>query len=152
MPGPSTGAASASSASPAPLGGGSAEAKPEAEDAPATGLYGRRLRLIPSDPAATLACRDLTAAEKAMTEIRYRVPDPSPAAAVDVAEGWTVVAWVHKGLDRAFLTDGGEFAWGTSYQAIPADGTWRGTHTNVGVALADGARALRIAQECVRQG
>ena len=125
---------------------------PDADDGTVTGMYGRRLRLIPSDPNTTFACRALTANEKKMTSIRYKVSDPSPAAAVDVGEGWSVVAWSNKGETLAFVTDGGEYEWGTTYQAIPANWRWRGTHTNAGIALADGALALDAALRCIGEG
>ena len=112
-------------------------------------MYGKRLRLVPSDPSATFACRALTASGRNMTQIRYQVSAPSPAAAVEVAEGWSLVAWKHKGETLAFLTNGKPYDWGTSYQAIPTGGSWRGTHTNMGIALEDGPRALDAALQCI---
>ncbi len=52
-------------------------------------------------------------------------------------------------VELAFLTNGKPYDWGTSYQAIPVDGSWRGTHTNMGIALEDGPRALSAALQCL---
>ncbi|HRL50727.1 MAG TPA: hypothetical protein PLA49_15305 [Propioniciclava sp.] len=112
-------------------------------------MYGRELRQIASDPSAAFTCRELTASERDATRIRYKVAAPSPAAAVPVADGWSVVAWLNKGERMAFLTNGKPYDWGTSYQAIPVDGSWRGTHTNMGIALEDGPRALSAALQCL---
>lgn len=112
------------------------------------GEYGARLRVIPSDGSAH-TCRPLSAHEKGMTARHYRVSDPKPAAAVDLAEGWSVVAWVYKGETLAFVTKPGEFQRGITYQLVPTNGLWRGTHTNAGIAWEDGPEALRAALRCV---
>lgn len=113
-----------------------------------TGQYGRELRLIRRDPSATMACRTISAEERRWFGIRYPNDDPSTAAAVDVAEGWAVIGWFRRGERLGFVTDGGDADVGVNFQRVPADGTWRGTHTNAGIALEAGPEALDAAFAC----
>ncbi len=120
-------------------------------DGKVEGAYpGTRLRVIPSGPDP-FACRPLTAAERRILAMRgNRVDQPAGPAAVDLAEGWALVAsWGNHG-DRtgapymtALLTDGATF------QELPLNGRWLGTHTNAGVAFEGGPDALKVALGCI---
>lgn len=120
-------------------------------DGKVEGAYpGTRLRVIPSE-SAPFACRPPSAAERRILAMRgNRVDQPAGPAAVDLAEGWALVAsWGNHG-DRtgapymtALLTDGATF------QELPLNGRWLGTHTNAGVAFEGGPDALKVALECI---
>ena len=119
-------------------------------DGKVEGAYGKRLRVIPSGPAP-FECRPLTAAERRILDMRgNRVDQPAGPVAVDLAEGWALVAsWGNHG-DRtgapymtALLTDG------QTFQELPLNGRWLGTHTNAGVAFEGGADALKVALGCI---
>lgn len=117
-------------------------------DGKVEGLYGTRLRVIPP-AAAPLTCRPVRAAERRILTVRgNRIDKPAAPAAVDLPEGWALVAsWSrHTGsglYTSALLTDG------ETYQELPMDGSWRGTHTNAWIAFESGPDALRVALDCI---
>lgn len=124
---------------------------PEPSPTTTQGPYGDTLRLVPSDPTATFECRPPTAAELAVLR-REDANQDGRVVVVDVAEGWSVVAYsyTYKAGDGATyrepnqgITDGG-----TSFQNVPAAG-WPGPHTTRGFALADGPKALEAARQCL---
>ncbi len=116
------------------------------------------MRVIPADPGATFECRRLTAAEVAtIKDLGTPLSKDKPSAAVDVAEGWSILAFyqdlgtsVVDGTqirqDNAILTRGGQ-----SSTFVQVD-TWPGTHSLAGVALTDGSRALIAARQCITEG
>ncbi|MDO5535452.1 MAG: hypothetical protein Q4F65_12485 [Propionibacteriaceae bacterium] len=118
-------------------------------DGKVEGMYGKRLRLVPADPAASFECRPPNQAERDILKMRgNRLDRPAPPAAVDLPEGWALIAsWgSHAGVDpyrTALLTDGATF------QELPLNGSWLGTHTNAGIAFEDGPTALTAALDCL---
>lgn len=122
-------------------------------DGKVPGYYpGVRLRFIPRDPATTLSCRPITKAERALLSKRgNRIDHPTKPVAVDLPEGWALVAsWGSNGgsvpYPTALLTDGGTYQELISIRE-PQD--WPGTHTNAGIAWEDGPKALRAALRCI---
>ncbi|MDO5535453.1 MAG: hypothetical protein Q4F65_12490 [Propionibacteriaceae bacterium] len=116
----------------------------------ALGPTGVELRFVPADPDAAFECRPPTEAE--LAAVRHSsVGQTGKVAVVDIAEGWSAVAYFYTyagGDGKTYratndgITDGGK-----SFQHVGPG--WPGSHTYRGIALADGPKAVRTARLCL---
>ncbi len=125
----------------------------------ALGPTGMVLDLVPTDPNRRFECRTLTGHERrALSTLMHGDPPPSkmPApTAADITDSASVVVWweTYETADgtaystNAMVTNGKRFA-----NVHPGKGVWPGTHSHIGLAFADGPKALAAARECVTAG
>lgn len=108
---------------------------------------GTTLRLIPTDPARKFRCRPATATERRHLDLAVGegvYSTSKPIRAVDLSEGYSVVAyWDYVG-GRSLIISGQRFT------TLGTGENWHGTHTHAGLAFADGPTAAQAARECIK--